>query len=90
MPRSALQEPAGAAFSGGPLDTRRRGKRMGAACAHLRMLHCAFASQIFVSLRAMANHNDLADLIAAHRRAADRVFESEMVKLRLTFGQGHR
>ena len=51
---------------------------------------CAFASQIFVSLRAMANHNDLADLIAAHRRAADRVFESEMVKLRLTFGQGHR
>jgi hypothetical protein len=34
----------------------------------------------------MSNHNDLADLVLAHRRAADRVFESEVLKLRTVYG----
>jgi hypothetical protein len=34
----------------------------------------------------MANLSDLVDLVAAYRRAADRMFESETAKLRLQYG----
>jgi hypothetical protein len=34
----------------------------------------------------MANIDDLADLIAAHRARLEHAFKSEMAKLRLTYG----
>jgi hypothetical protein len=34
----------------------------------------------------MAHLSDIADLIASHRAAAERMFESEIAKLRMTYG----
>ncbi len=36
----------------------------------------------------MASHDDLAALIAARRAALERAFDSEISKLRLTYGAG--